>query len=37
MSNWIPIESGTAAGGGFTFADLLASNFPRRYYRVGAP
>lgn len=37
MSNWIPIGSGTAAGGGFAFADLLASNFPRRYYRLGAP
>jgi uncharacterized delta-60 repeat protein len=37
LSNWLQIGSGTFTGGLLDFADLQATNYPRRFYRAITP
>jgi autotransporter-associated beta strand protein len=37
LSSWLQISSGSFTGGSFTFTDLNATNFPRRFYSVVTP
>ena len=37
-ADWLPVYTNpTGAGGGLLFTDLLATNFPQRYYRAVFP
>jgi hypothetical protein len=33
----VQVDSGTFMGGAFTFTDVNAANYPRRFYRVVTP
>jgi uncharacterized delta-60 repeat protein len=37
LGNWLQIGSGTFTGGLLDFADLQATNYPRRFYRIITP
>ena len=37
FSNWTPTATGTFSGGVFSFTDLQATNFSRRFYRTVTP
>ena len=37
LGNWTAVSTGSFGGGVFTFTDLQATNYPRRYYRVVTP
>jgi len=36
-ASWSQVDSGTFAGGLFSFKDLTSTNYPRRFYRVVTP
>lgn len=36
FTNWIPLETNTLGSGSFLFTDPAWTNFPSRFYRVGA-
>ncbi len=37
LTNWVQISSGNFIGGAFSFTDLNATNYPRRFYSVVTP
>jgi hypothetical protein len=37
LGNWTPATTGAFNGGTFQFTDLLATNFPQRFYRAVTP
>jgi len=37
IADWVPVGSGTFTSGAFTFTDLGATNYPRRFYNVVTP
>jgi hypothetical protein len=37
LTNWVQITSGNFSSGTFTFTDLNATNYPRRFYSVATP
>jgi hypothetical protein len=36
-ADWLPVYTNPGTGGGLLFTDLLATNFPERYYRAVFP
>jgi hypothetical protein len=37
VSDWVQVGTGSFTGGTFSFTDLNATNYPRRFYRVFSP